>query len=944
MNRKISVIACSVLAVDIKHIAKNAGLDISYHFLEAGLHENPKLLKEKLQNTIDTVSSSGEYERIIIGYGVCGKGTIGIHSRNIPLVMPKVHDCIALFLGGDKEYKNQFKKHPGTIYLSAGWIEEKAEPASQRDQYAYFGDRKLNFHDIVEQHGKLAAEKTFDFLNTWQKNYHRAAYIETGAKSSKKYEKMAQEMAELFHWDYEKIRGSQALLERLLNAESSSDEILFVPEEHIIGFDAINENLNARPAGVKITSQPDTDTDEDIESYKEEQQDYIKIGLGIDAGGTYTDAVVYDLEKNITLSKAKALTTKWDFTIGIKKALEKLDQNFLDKIELVSLSTTLATNAIVENEGQKVGLILMPPYGLDTKDIQYQPYALIQGQLEISGKEIMPVDPDQIKTAAASMIEKHNVTAFAVSGYGGSVNPAHELKAKEIIQEETGLFVSCGHELSSTLNFRTRAVTAMLNARIIPRLASLLLDLERVMSGYNIKAPVVVVKGDGTLMSSDMAKSRPVETILSGPAASVAGAKHLTGLKDAMVVDMGGTTTDTASLSKGLVSLNEQGSNVGGHRTHVKALDIRTSGLGGDSLISYYKKKFNIGPKRVAPVSWLSEYYPGTDEALKYIDKHIEHFARSTFSMQILAKTGDVKNLELTETEEKIIKLLEQRPYSIDEIAPAIGSLTEYTVPLERLEENFIVQKCGLTLTDLLHINGMFENWDTKAAEKYAEIYAFLSIKPLPKLVDYLLKLGTRQLSLELLKHRLDDINPDEMDNSPACKTLLEHLLNTQHPNYKVSISLDHPVIGIGAPIRYFLPESVIPLKTEAVIPEDADVANAIGAITSFVFISRQIGIIPYEFGGYIIEGASDSPSFRDFDEAEKYAKKMLTDKVLSMALEAGTSSKDIKFKIRDQIPTLADGEQLFLRRTIFASLKGRPDLVIKRKEKQKQKDFDGLG
>jgi len=155
------------------------------------------------------------------------------------------------------------------------------------------------------------------------------------------------------------------------------------------------------------------------------------------------------------------------------------------------------------------------------------------------------------------------------------------------------------------LNFQTRATTAMLNARIIPRLTGLLLDLEKVMADQGICAPIVVVKGDGSLMSAAMAKQRPVETILSGPAASVAGARHLTGIKDALVVDMGGTTTDTAALTADAVNLNEKGSNIGGYRTHVKALEIRTAGLGGDSLIQFEKGKFLIGPKRVAPIAWL---------------------------------------------------------------------------------------------------------------------------------------------------------------------------------------------------------------------------------------------------------------------------------------------------------------------------------------------------
>ncbi|MCP4671171.1 MAG: DUF1638 domain-containing protein, partial [Desulfobacula sp.] len=590
MSKKLYVIACAVLAADLKLSAKKLGFDIEYKFLEAGLHNNPKLLKEKLQSAIDEISATSLCKRIIIGYGICGKGSIGIHARSVPLTIPKVHDCIALFLGGDQAYKKEFKKFPGTYYLSAGWCEEKTEPMTQKKQWAYFGDKKLEFNDLVERHGKDAAKQTFDFLNSWQKNYQRAAFIETGAKSSLKYEKFARDMAKEHNWQYEKIKGGQGLIEKMITVDHTTSEILFVPPEHVIGFDAIQSTLSANPVMDIKTSMNDVSTVIEIEDKKTDIDSYIKIGLGIDAGGTYTDAVIYDLEKNKTLCKAKSLTTKWDFTVGINSALRKLNQKQLSTIELVSLSTTLATNAIVENVGQKVGMVLMPPYGLGIdKNIPHQPKAVIKGQLEITGRQILAIDPEEVKLVVSQMVENHEVTAFAVSGYAGSINPEHEIQVKKIIHQQTGCFVTCGHELSDSLNFKTRAVTAMLNARIIPRLAGLLLDLEKVMAARKICAPVVVVKGDGTLMSSAMAKQRPVETILSGPAASVAGAKHLTGIKDALVVDMGGTTTDTAALTADSVSLNEKGSNIGGHRTHVKALEIRTTGLGGDSLIEYEK-------------------------------------------------------------------------------------------------------------------------------------------------------------------------------------------------------------------------------------------------------------------------------------------------------------------------------------------------------------------
>lgn len=660
---------------------------------------------------------------------------------------------------------------------------------------------------------------------------------------------------------------------------------------------------------------------------------YIKAGLGVDAGGTYTDAVIFDLENNQPRCKAKSLTTRWDFTVGIGRALEQLDQKLLRQIELVALSTTLATNAIVENEGQKVGLIIMPPFGLDiAHNIAYRPKTVIRGQLDISGSEIVPVDAEEIQSVARRMVAREKVTAFAVSGFAGSINPEHELQAKRIIEEATGLFVSCGHELSDTLNFQTRAVTAMLNARIIPRLAHLLLDLEKVMRQYGMRAPVVVVKGDGTLMSAAMAKVRPVETILSGPAASVAGARHLTGIEDALVVDMGGTTTDTAAVSSGLVRLNEDGSHVGGHRTHVKALDIRTIGLGGDSLIGYERAQFVIGPKRVAPIAWLGANWPGTEAALDYVGLHLKRYRTSTRRMQIMAKTGEAKSMQLSPLEAEIIRLLAQRPYSMDELLHATGAIAEGSLPLARLEENFVIQRCGLTFTDLLHIDGRFAAWDAHSAGRYAEFYAQLSRMPVPAMMAHIYDLGVKLLSMELLKRCLDeDTEPDTMERCPVCRTLVHHLLNEQHPNYEVAIRFKHPVIGIGAPIRFFLPQAVAPFQARAILPEHAEVANAIGAITSHVRIQKELRIVPGAEGDFVVEGIAGARRFKTIEEAERFARKELTGIVHARAREAGTSCRKITFAAKDSIPLAATGEAVFLQRTISASLMGRPDLVVGR-------------
>jgi len=440
-------------------------------------------------------------------------------------------------------------------------------------------------------------------------------------------------------------------------------------------------------------------------------------------------------------------------------------------------------------------------------------------------------------------------------------------------------------------------------------------------------------------MSAAMAKQRPVETILSGPAASVAGARHLTGIKDALVVDMGGTTSDTAALTADAVNLNEKGSNIGGYRTHVKALEIRTAGLGGDSLIQFEKGKFLIGPKRVAPIAWLGQMFPDVKEALAFLNQNLQHHATSTKKMQILAVTGSVQQFELTPMEKKIISLLKTRPHSIDELVWKTDAFSDISLPTHRLEENFILIRCGLTLTDILHITEQFVKWDRDIAREYCEMFCFLSKKEMPELTRHLLDMGVSQLTLELLKRQLDDeINPEAldskipdfeiMDTCPVCKVLIQNLLSHKNPNYEVLINLKRPVIGIGAPIKYFLPRAVKPLGAEAVLPEDADVANAIGAITSSVVVKKQIRIIPGDQEGFIVEGIAGTHQFKNFEDADSFAREKLIKIVREKAQTSGTSCQKVMLETKDKIPTTASGDPIFIGRTIYASLTGQVDRV----------------
>lgn len=933
-NNSVQIIACGVLAVDLKKIAAELGTDIRHKYLPGGLHNEPTKLRLQLQEAIDKTSDQGGVGRIAVGYGVCGRGTVGIQARDIPVAIPRVHDCIALFLGSDDAYRQEFAKYPGTFYYSAGWCDEKVQPRADKDPEAWMIDKTVTLAELTEQYGPVHAQEIFAFLSSWQQNYQRAVYIDTGVKSKGWYERQARDMADKYGWSFDRLQGDPSLLTKLLTTDESDDEILIIPPHHFSTFDPIEGRMTAVPEqqGHHLPGALAARTVSVIGADDEPGREAapVRLGLGVDAGGTYTDAVIYDLQTDEVLGKHKALTTKWDFTVGIKGALDGLDAEALTKVDLVAVSTTMATNAIVEGDGQLVGLLLMTPFGL-TKDnpIAHRPMELIDGRLEITGLEIQPVDPDQVRRVARRMVDDNKVGAFAVSGFGGSINPGHELLVKSILMEETGLDVTCGHELSDRLDFKTRADTAVLNARIIPRLSKLIRELQSVLSGLGIEAPVVVVKGDGSLISSVMAAERPVETIMSGPAASVAGARHLTGRDDAVVVDVGGTTTDTAALKKGLVRVLESGSTVGGVRTHVKALEMRTTGLGGDSAIVWDEDKFLIGPRRVAPMAWLGAKAEGLDMALRFVEHRLDRFRTGTAPMQMLTATGHSDGLALTDIEKRILDLVRQRPHSLDELAQRTESGYWRLLPLARLEENYMVQRCGLTPTDLLHVKGLFQRWDSEVSRRMIRLTGRLLSLNDDHLVELLLDKAIHRLATELLKKQLDELTvADELDNCAVCNALIGNMLNGGDPSFTVKVELHHPVIGIGAPAPFFVPRAGEILGAEVIMPRHADVANAIGAITSNVRIQKRVCIKPVESGEFIIEGLAGETVFSEFEAANQWAEDELKKMVVSQGRLAGTGADKMELEVQDNVIETATGSQLFMGRTMTARITGRPDML----------------
>ncbi|MDZ7747617.1 MAG: hydantoinase/oxoprolinase family protein [Halofilum sp. (in: g-proteobacteria)] len=342
--------------------------------------------------------------------------------------------------------------------------------------------------------------------------------------------------------------------------------------------------------------------------------DTMALTLGIDTGGTYTDAVLLDGSRRVR-TRAKALTTHDDLARGIGEALAAVLAGADEPVTLVSLSTTLATNAVVEGEGRRVALLLVGQGrealgrgGLGAA-LGRDRVIFLAGGHDGSGNELAPLDLEAARAAIADCAPE--VSAFAIAAHFAVRNPAHERRLQHLVEELTGLPVSTGHQLSAALDAPRRAVTALLNARLVPLLTELIGAVRALLAHHGIGAPLMVVRGDGSLVGVEAALRAPVETILSGPAASLVGARHLAGEPDAVVVDMGGTTSDIGVLEAGEPRRHREGATVAGWRTRVDAVDVHTVGLGGDSEVRLgFDPPFVVGPRRVVPLAQLAARHP----------------------------------------------------------------------------------------------------------------------------------------------------------------------------------------------------------------------------------------------------------------------------------------------------------------------------------------------
>lgn len=661
------------------------------------------------------------------------------------------------------------------------------------------------------------------------------------------------------------------------------------------------------------------------------------IFLGIDTGGTYTDAVLWS-ERDGVIAKAKALTTRHDLSVGIAGAVERIVEETAIRpadIRLVSMSTTLATNALVEGQGGRIALVMIgfSQADLEKADLKTalgsDPVVFVPGGHDVYGR---PQLLDTVALSEALPNLAREVTGFAICAYFAVRNPEHEIAVRDLIRNVTGLPVTCSHELSAKLNGPRRALTTVLNARLIAMIDRLVAATEGFLDRSGIHAPLMVVRGDGALVTAAFARHRPIETILSGPAASLVGARHMTGLDNAIVSDIGGTTTDVAVLDKGRPRLDPNGATVGGFRTMVEAVAMRTFGLGGDSEVSLddnaMAPSIKLGPRRLVPLSLLAANHG--ESVLAHLERQVKAANVGRLDGRFALRTGVPAQLAsgLSKSEAELYERITSEPQPLDRLLASISQ----AATVNRLVARGLVHVSGFTPSDACHVLGLQDNWNAEAARYGAILYARRKDGAGRPLCDTPEEVAHR--TYDALIRRSSEVvletafAEDELDGpETAASPLVQRALSGDGRIAGVKLAIDRPIIGLGASAPVYYPAVGAMLGAECVVPTDTDVANALGAVVGQVRVSVEAHVSQPAEGVFRVMAGEVLKDLPFEEDAIAFAETVLRQQVSDLALQAGTDEGQIVVS-RDISAATVEDQRKFIEAVLIATASGRPRIA----------------
>lgn len=409
--------------------------------------------------------------------------------------------------------------------------------------------------------------------------------------------------------------------------------------------------------------------------------------LGIDMGGTHIDGVLVD--QGLVVKKVKNVRDHDDLFQTIWTAIQDLLKSVdTSKITRIHLSTTVSTNAIVENKTAKVGMLLQPGPGMAYGFEEYwDELAFVSGYVDHRGEMVKEIDKAEVMDIMDDFV-KSDVEALAIVSKFSTRNPSNEIVIKKLMDENFSP-ITMGHTMSGKLNFPRRVHTSYLNAAVHKNFEDFALNIKKSLVEEGLDVPIYVLKADGGTMDLDSAMKKPVESILSGPAASYMGMSALVKRSgDGILLDIGGTTTDIFFVVDGLPLFEPLGITINHHKTLVPSIYSVSVGIGGDSQIQLKGDNFKVGPRRMGrPVAFGGSFPTPTDAmvVLGEIEDGNQDMAQAS-----LAVFADQLHLSLKEVSTMILDAMVSQIYEeVMVLLDEVNSKAVYTIQ-ELLEDRTI--------------------------------------------------------------------------------------------------------------------------------------------------------------------------------------------------------------------------------------------------------------
>lgn len=552
----------------------------------------------------------------------------------------------------------------------------------------------------------------------------------------------------------------------------------------------------------------------------------MSLTLGIDTGGTFTDIVVWDTVKKRVLRKAKAFTTHHDLTIGINECLRGLDQAMLETLSAVHLSTTLTVNAILEDRLSKVGLIVIGAH-LPKKLPIAEKYELVRYHYRSSQNQFAI---DNGTSQHIAQLFNETCPIVMVSACGTSYCDL-EIAAAMGFRERLRSQVICCSSISLEPDFYQRTLNAVTTMGLKPIITQWIASMENTIRQHDIKAPIKILTNTGDLLSLNQAAKNPLATMMSGPAASFMGSQCLTQEKDYLLLDMGGTSLDITKVTNRNTRFSKADTPVGRYAFHIHTLDLQSFGTGGDSQIKLDALgNLTVGPQKVTPLCVLGSKYPYLANELDKYRLPEDYDLCTASESDCFFINQNVSAFMLRKEEKRIIDLLTERAHSLFFLADYFDTDAD-ALHLDTLVEKGYVARASLTPTDILHAEGSFQRWDAGISKVGLSLLAERTqCGP-----DAFIKKVKERVTNQLVFFCMQSIAGFEQksfrfSDSKATMYLIEKYLHDKQGITRSDFSIQKPIVGLGAPAKAWLPAVAKKLHARLLLPDDGDVACAIGA------------------------------------------------------------------------------------------------------------------